>query len=133
MWLLFPLGISLNRLLARSGQIPDGWRRRITAFLGTDDWFASFYRKQARGERDGAPAASPTLFGDDTVLARARVEVIGDYFLQRLGSVFAGMAPPGVLRNTQDHPLYLLCFAAANPSGAKTALKIANHILKELR
>jgi hypothetical protein len=34
------------------------------------------------------------------------------------------------LLNSQNTPLYLLCFASANPKGAPTAIKIAQHILK---
>ena len=39
LWLLFPLGIGINRLLPKSGEIPEPWRRRIELFLGTDDWY----------------------------------------------------------------------------------------------
>ena len=44
-----------------------------------------------------------------------------------------GVAEPGVLRNSSNNPLYLLCFAAGNDKGAPIAVKIANHILKEAR
>lgn len=55
------------------------------------------------------------------------------YFNNRLKSVFPGVAEPGVLRNSSNCPLYLLCFAAGNAKGAPIALKIANHLLKEMR
>jgi hypothetical protein len=65
---------------------------------------------------------------------KATTATIGGYFNQRLKTVFAGVAdPPGVLRNSANCPLYLLCFAASNKNGAPTALKIANHLLKEVR
>ncbi len=38
----------------------------------------------------------------------------------------------GILYNSQNVPLYLFCFASANPKGAPTALKIANDLLKRL-
>jgi len=47
----------------------------------------------------------------------------------------AVVAEPGVLRNSRNNPLYLLCFAVGNP-GARAkeiALRIANHLLKEVR
>jgi three-Cys-motif partner protein len=47
MWLLFPLGIGVNRLLTRSGDIPDSWRRRLNLLLGTEDWYEEFYRVEA--------------------------------------------------------------------------------------
>ena len=57
--------------------------------------------------------------------------LIGKYFNQRLTSAFADVAPnPYTLRNSQGSPLFLLCFAAANPRAAKTAIKIAQDILK---
>ena len=65
---------------------------------------------------------------------KATTDVIGRYFNDRLKSVFAGVADePGVLRNSANNPLYLLCFAAATSKGAPIALKIANHLLKEVR
>jgi len=46
--------------------------------------------------------------------------------------VFADVAEnPLVLRNSRNTPLYLLCFAAGNSEGAKTAVKIAQNILKQ--
>jgi hypothetical protein len=33
-------------------------------------------------------------------------------------------------RNSKDVPIFLLCFAAGNQKGAKTAVNIANEILK---
>jgi three-Cys-motif partner protein len=55
LWLLFPLGIGVGRLLTRSGEIPDSWRRRLDALLGTDSWYEEFY--SVRSER--------SLFGAD--------------------------------------------------------------------
>ena len=60
---------------------------------------------------------------------------IEQYFIKRLRAIFAGVASnPLSLRNSRNVPLYLLCFAAANPRGAPTAVKIAEDILlKQLR
>jgi hypothetical protein len=61
----------------------------------------------------------------------ANYESISNYFVERLKSVFAGVAEnPLILRNSCNSPLYLLCFASGNPKGSKTAIKIAQHILK---
>jgi three-Cys-motif partner protein len=125
LWLLFPLGIGVNRLLTRSGDIPPTWRTRLDKLLGTQDWYDEFYRVEH----------TRTLFGDDEErVVKATTETIGRYFNNRLKSVFAGVADePGVLRNSANCPLYLLCFAAGNENGAPIALKIANHLLKEVR
>ena len=123
MWLLFPLGIGVNRLLARSGAIPSSWRERLTKLLGRDDWYDEFYRVET----------TTTLFGDDeSRVVRASIDTIGRYFNERLRSVFFAVAnEPKVLRNSRGSPLYLLCFAAGNENGSRIALKIANHLLSK--
>ncbi len=124
LWLLFPLGIGVNRLLTRSGDIPPSWRRRLDLLLGTTDWYDEFYRVETE----------PTLFGDEQQVIKARMETVGHYFNERLKTVFAGVVDqPGILRNSANSPLYLFCFAAGNPRGARIAVKIAKHLLKELR
>ena len=124
LWLLFPLGIGVNRLLTKSGDIPKSWRRRLDLLLGTRDWYDDFYRVETM----------PTLFGDDNErVVKATMETIGRYFNNRLKGIFAGVAEePGVLRNSANNPLYLLCFAVGNEPGKKIALKIAQHLLKEV-
>ncbi len=120
LWLLFPLGIGVNRLLTRSGDIPDSWRRRLNTLLGTEDWYEEFYRVES----------TPTLFGDADRLVKATTETIGRFFNERLKSVFVAVAKePKVLRNSANCPLYLLCFAVGNEKGAPIALRIANHLL----
>jgi three-Cys-motif partner protein len=125
LWLLFPLGIGVNRLVTRSGEIPEGWQRRLDTLLGTTDWRDEFYARDRQ----------PTLFGgDEERVIKASKETIGRYFNKRLESVFPGVAEsPGVLRNSANCPLYLFCFAAGNEKGAPIALKIANHLLKDVR
>jgi len=125
LWLLFPLGIGVNRLLTRSGEIPAAWQLKLNQLLGTEDWYDEFYKVEA----------TPTLFGtDQETVSKASMETIGHYFIDRLKGIFAGVAEkPGVLRNSVNNPLFLLCFAAANQRVAPTALRIANHLLQELR
>jgi three-Cys-motif partner protein len=121
LWLLFPLGIGVNRLLTTSGDIPESWRRRLDTLLGTEDWYDEFYKVES----------TPTLFGDaEDRVVKASTETIGRYFNERLKSVFTAVADqPRVLRNSANCPLYLLCFAAGNEKGAPIALRIANHLL----
>lgn len=125
LWLLFPLGIGVNRLLTRSGDIPASWRQRLDLLLGTKDWYDEFYKVEA----------TPTLFGTEQErVVKATMKTIGRYFNDRLKEVFAGVIEePGVLRNSANNPLYLLCFAVGNDRGKKIALRIAEHLLKEVR
>jgi hypothetical protein len=113
---------AVNRLLKRDGDIPDAWRRRLDTMFGEAAWFDKFF-----------PEERLPLLGDGSTARRkvADPELIGKYFNRRLESIFAGVAPnPYTLRNTQGAPLFLLCFAAANPNAVKAALRIAQDILK---
>lgn len=125
LWLLFPLGIGVNRLLTKSGDIPKSWRRRLDLLLGTEDWYDEFYKVET----------TPTLFGDDRErVVKAKMDTIGRYFNNRLKGIFAGVAEePGVLRNSANNPLYLPCFAVGNERAKEIALPIAQHLLKEVR
>ena len=67
-------------------------------------------------------------------IVKASMATIGRYFVERLKKIFPGVVEkPGVLRNSTNNPLYLLCFAASNVRGAEVALRIAGHLLKDLR
>ena len=120
LWLLFPL-MAVTRVLARSGDIPDSWRRRVDLMLGTEEWYERLY----------AVKVEPTLFGVEQQRSRAGVGVISELFHERLRAHFPGVARrPAVLKNSTNSPLYLLHFAAANERGAQVALRIAEHLLK---
>lgn len=114
-----------NRLLTRSGDIPKSWRHRLNLLLGSEDWYEEFYKIETM----------PTLFGDDNErVIKATMDTMGRYFNNRLKNIFAGVAEkPGVLRNSANNPLYLLCFAVGNERGKDIALRIAQHLLKEVR
>ena len=125
LWLLFPIGIGINRLLKNDGEIAPSERRKLDLIFGETDWFDKFYQL----------ARQSSLFGEgdewekrDDILAE-----IEQYFLKRLESVFATVAKnPLPLRNSKNSLMYLLCFAAGNPN-APNALKIAQEILEGVR
>lgn len=121
LWILFPLGQAVNRLLTRN-RIPEGaWADRLTVFFGTDEWKISFY-----GQKKQLMLFGPTVNFEKT----AGFASIGKFFIDRLETVFAKVAKnPKPLYNTRNVPIFLLCFAAANPKGAPTAVKIAQNIL----
>ncbi|MCB9444514.1 MAG: three-Cys-motif partner protein TcmP [Ardenticatenaceae bacterium] len=122
LWILFPLGVAVNRMLRKDAQIPEKWRQRLDTLFGTTDWIDAFY--ETKVER--------TLFGEriSTNKVDDPFNSISQYFVERLKTIFAGVADnPLPLYNSRNNPLYLLCFASANPIGSKTAIKIAQHIL----
>ncbi len=119
-WILFPIS-AVNRLLARHGDIPEHWADALTRTLGTSDWQGRFYQKGPATLIEGAEATQKVCDFEDIAL----------FWNERLASVFADVADnPAMLCNTTGSPLYLFCFAAANPKGAPIAVKIAQHILK---
>ena len=122
-WILFPLGIAVNRLLRRDGKIPPSWRARLDRLFGTPDWFERFYDCEKSG-----------LFDEDMRFTKsATFDSILRFYNDRLGAVFAGVAPnPRMLSNSTGNPLFLLCFAVANPEprAKELALRIAEHILE---
>ncbi|MGB3977138.1 MAG: three-Cys-motif partner protein TcmP [bacterium] len=59
LWMLFPLGMAVNRLLKRSGEISESWRLRLDSIFGTNDWYDKFYKVETQR----------TLFGEKKVVA----------------------------------------------------------------
>lgn len=122
LWLLFPLGVAVNRLLTLKEPPPLAWEQALTRMFGTEEWKETFY-----------PISNEqTLFGvEEKQLRSADFDTIGRFFVKRLKEVFHSVADnPLPLRNSRGIPIYLLCFAVGNPKGATPAIKIAKHILK---
>ncbi|NQT60094.1 MAG: three-Cys-motif partner protein TcmP [Bacteroidetes bacterium] len=123
LWYLFPLGIGVNRLLQKDiDRMPLSWETKLDDILGTNEWKDSFYSE----------IQEATLFGNETNTVKdTDFNKISEFIIEKLKSIFAGVAEnPLLLRNSKNNPLYLLCFASGNPRGAKTAVKIAQNILK---
>lgn len=124
LWILFPLGVAVNRLLKKDANITEPTKKILNEMFGTKDWFEEFFKeKEIRG-----------LFETQTVFEKtANLDSIAEYFNHRLKSVFAGVAKnPLKLYNSKNNPLYLLCFAVGNPNprAKGLALKFANYILQ---
>lgn len=120
LWYLFPLGIA--RMLPRDGVMEEGWPERLDALFGTPEWRTRFLQRRV----------SDGLFGPYEELIRdVSVETIQAFIEERLSSCFCKTAPSLVLRNSNNGPLFALCFAAANEKGAPIATKIASSLLKE--
>lgn len=121
-WILFPL-MAVNRLLAQDPH--KACRLRLDAIFGTHDWFDRFYR-----------ATSPeSLFGQDIDVVRkaCNFDSIAAFYLERLRSIFAGVAArPRLLTNSRQSPLFQLFFAASNERGARIAVRIAEHLLERM-
>lgn len=123
LWISFPIGMAVNRLLTTGRPPPEEWQHALTRIFGTDEWRGAFYRTEK----------TPDLFGKETTqqVKRADFDKIGQFFVSRLRTIFSGVSDIQLpLTNSRGNPLYLLCFASGNPRGAATAIGIANDILK---
>ncbi len=130
LWVLFPVGIAVNRMLTTDGDIHPRWEEILNSLFGTRDWRKHFYRE------------SPTLFsymeeeGKGFMTKAASFEKIAAYFIERLKSVFPATGvvnKPLMLRNSTNNPLFALCFAAGNQNGARIAVNIAKYIIEMKR
>lgn len=123
LWLLFPLGVAVNRMLTRNAQIPAAWKDRLNLLFGTQNWEQAFYETKKMH----------SLFGEEVRTEKVKdpFQSISTYFVERLKTIFPGVADnPLPLYNSRGNPLYLLCFASANPQGSATAIRIAQDILR---
>ncbi len=108
MWILFPSGIGLNRLLTKSGNIPQVWQKTLDRSLGVKNWREAFYRS----ERE------PDLFSGSRIkmIKDADPTKLQDFYLGRLRTIFPVVMNRCVrLTNSKEQTMYLLCFASANP------------------
>ena len=110
----FPLGMAINRLITRSGDIPDNWRAGLNGCFGGATWESLVY------------ADRTDLFGDTT---RHKVDDAAkrllDFYVGRLKTLFGHAATPSIVRNTRGVPIYYMLWAGPHPLG----YKIADHIL----
>ena len=111
-------------MLPRDGDIPSDWQAHLTRLLGTEEWSGAFYKSHRM----------INLLGEEDLLMQKRgsYPAMADFFVNRLKGIFPGVAEnPLTLCNNRGTPLFLLCFAMANPSekARHAALAIARHIL----
>lgn len=123
LWILFPLGVAVNRLLRNDGQISEKVKLRLDELSGTTDWQDNFLQENPQGS---------FFDSNPKMMKKVNLKGIADYFNDRLKTIFEKVAGnPLYLTNSKNNPLYLLCFASGNPKGADIAVRIAQHILKE--
>lgn len=129
LWFLFPLGSAVNRLLPKNKYPNDAFSQKLTKIFGTDEWMNFYIEKK---ERQRMLPGLQDSFTKKKYIKTVDFENIGNFFVQRLDSIFEGVATPRPLYNSKKNPLYLLCFAVGNPKGKEPALKIANHLLQRI-
>lgn len=125
LWILFPLGISVNRMLMKErSDIPEKWSADLDKIFGTHNWFNEFYKEKKEA----------TLFGENEIVEKtANFDKIATYYIKRLKEIFAGVVEePMYLYNSTNNPIFLLCFASGNKKGSRPAIKIAKEIIGKM-
>lgn len=121
-WLLFPSGIGVGRLLRRDGKIESTWMNRLIKFTGMteEDIMAYFYRTETTN----------TLFGEELTIYKEKkaVERAVELYKKRIQkeSLFKYVSESLVLKNSIGFTMYDFFMCTNNP----IALKIANDINK---
>ena len=102
----FPVAMAINRLITRSGDVPQRWSDQLTACFGTPKW------------REVAYSSKTDLFGDEVTTENHEVaELLLGFYMGRLRRLFAHVATPRLIRNTRNAPLYYLIWAGPNRLG----------------
>jgi three-Cys-motif partner protein len=125
-WMLYPTGMGLNRLLTKTGEIPAEWEQALDRSLGCHDWREAFYRVKETTD----------LFGHASTerIKDAGTQKFETFLLDRLRTIFAGVAPETLpMRNSRGQVMYLLCFACGNPRGVDLAVRIARSVIRKRR
>jgi three-Cys-motif partner protein len=113
----FPLGMAIQRLLTRSGEIPPGWQISLDAFFGSPDWRRLIYEE------------SDDLFGPRLrKISDSGIRLL-EWYRERLRTMFGHVSTARLIKNTRGNPLYYLIWAGPNATG----LKGAEYILKQGR
>lgn len=112
----FPLAMAINRLITRSGNVPERWADQLSACFGTDEWRTIAYNREF------------DLFGNEVTTKNGDVaERLLNLYIRRLRTLFPFVAKPHLIRNTRKAPLYYLIWAGPN----KLGLKGADYILRQ--
>jgi three-Cys-motif partner protein len=113
----FPLGMAINRMLPKDGDVPDGWQMSLDTLFGSPDWRKIVYH-------DGQD-----LFGPKQRKAKDTSDKLLAWYRERLKKLFGHVSTPRLIENTRGNPLYYLIWAGPHATG----LKGANHILGKSR
>jgi len=102
--------MAINRLITRSGNVPERWAAQLTACFGTDEWRKIAYSHEV------------DLFGNEITTKKGDVaERLLDLYVRRLQSLFPCVAKPHLIRNTRNAPLYYLLWAGPHKLGLRGA------------
>ena len=105
----FPMGMAIQRLLVRSGDISPGWQSALDIFFGSSDWRAHTYEE------------SQSLFGPTTLKLRDSGTRLLEWYRGRLRDAFGHVSSARLIRNTKGGHLYYLIWAGPHRKGLEGA------------
>jgi three-Cys-motif partner protein len=105
----FPLGMAIQRLLTKSGEIPEGWQISLGTFFGSPDWRELAYEK------------GTDLFGPKVTKAQDSGAKLLEWYRGRLRSIFGHVSTARLIKNTRGNPLYYLIWAGPHKKGLEGA------------
>lgn len=111
----FPLHMAIQRLLTKSGEIPEGWQMSLDAFFGSKDWRELVYEEK------------PDLFGPKLGKVSDSGTKLLEWYRSRLRKIFGHVSTARLIKNTRGNPLYYMIWAGPNKKG----LDGAEHILSK--
>lgn len=111
----FPLGMAIQRMLTKSGDIPQDWQASLDVFFGSKDWHTLVYESKA------------DLFGPKRSKVRDSGTKLLEWYRGRLRTIFGNVSTARLIKNTRGNPLYYLIWAGPHKKG----LDGAEHILSK--
>ena len=105
----FPLGMAIQRLLTKSGDIPPGWQMSLDTFFGSPDWRQLVYV-------EGSDLLGRTV----TKVANSGAKLLA-WYRSRLRSIFGHVSTARLIKNTRGNPLYYLIWAGPHSKGLEGA------------
>ena len=113
----FPVGMAIQRLLPRSAQFTAKARAKLDAYFGDPGWYDVVY-----GNQTG-------LFNEEVTKHSDSGERLVSWYRARLKAVFGFVSTARLVTNSKGGHLYYLIFAGPNATGKK----IADHVLGPAR
>lgn len=105
----FPLGMAIQRLLKKSGNIPRGWQISLDTFFGSPNWRRLAYEE------------GTDLFGPKINKINDSGEKLVEWYRSRLRAIFGHVSTARLIRNTRGNPLYYLIWAGPHKKGLEGA------------
>jgi three-Cys-motif partner protein len=114
-FLNFPVGMAIQRLLKRSGEFSAKERSKLDSYFGSSEWYDLLYRRET------------DLLGGTIEKIDASGDALVKWYRARLKTVFGHVSAAREVQNTRGRALYYLIFSGPNKTGAG----IANDVLRQ--